>query len=156
MSLQWDFERLKRHSNAKCMTDTKSDFSIRPGCPEDARRVHELIQPFVQKGLLLDRTVDEIAELTTCSIAAECNGNLIGFAAVEVYSPKLAEIQCLSVAAEFQDRGVGKALVDACVQLARENNVLELMAISSSKKFLKACGFDYSLPGQKRALFINP
>jgi len=30
------------------------------------------------------------------------------------------------------------------------------MAISTSDDFLMQCGFDYSLPNQKRALFIHP
>jgi len=30
------------------------------------------------------------------------------------------------------------------------------MAISASDAFLKECGFDYSLPKQKRALFVEP
>ncbi len=115
-----------------------------------------MIQPFVKRDLLLDRTVDEIGALTGCSVAAECEGRLVGFAAVEVYSKKLAEVQCLAVDGAFHDRGIGKALIAGCVKLAAKQNVLELMAISSSDDFLKSCGFDYSLPGQKRALFMHP
>ena len=32
---------------------------------------------------------------------------------------------------------------------------MEVMAISSSEKFLQDLGFDYSLPDQKRALFCQ-
>lgn len=140
----------------KRMSKTEPEISMRPGKPADAAQVHKLIQPFVKTGLLLDRSVDEIAELAANSVAAECNGVVVGFAAVEIYSKKLAEIQCLAVEGGFQDRGVGKQLVAGCIEIASRNGVLELMAISSSEDFLKTCGFDYSLPGQKRALFINP
>lgn len=138
------------------MSDSEPQITIRPGCAADAELVHALIQPFVERDLLLERLLDEIATLTKHSVAAECAGKLIGFAAVEIYSGKLAEIQCLAVDSDFQHRGVGKQLVAGCVDIAAKNNVLELMAISSSDDFLKTCGFDYSLPGQKRALFINP
>ena len=129
---------------------------IRPGKPADAESVHAMIQPFVQQSFLLDRSREEIEALTPYSVVAEDNGQLVGFAAVEIYSRKLAEIQCLAVAATHQSHGIGKRLVESCVEIAAAHNVLELMAISSSDGFLKECGFDYSLPGQKRALFFNP
>lgn len=138
------------------MNQPESNILLRPGRPDDAPAIHELIQPFVKKNLLLDRSEEEIRTLTPNSIAAEDGGQLIGFAAVEVYSRKLAEIQCLAVASSHQSLGVGKRLVEGCVAIAAEHQVLELMAISSSEEFLQECGFDYSLPGQKRALFINP
>ena len=129
---------------------------IRKGSTDDAEAVHAMIQPFVLQCLLLDRTVAEIGELALNSVVAEVNGELVGFAAVEVYSSKLAEIQCLAVAKSHQAKGLGKRLVEGCVEIAAQHGVLELMAISSSEEFLRECGFDYSLPGQKRALFINP
>ena len=135
---------------------SESEITTRPGRVEDAATVHSLIQPFVLQSLLLDRSVAEIESLTRNSVVAEDEGTMIGFAAVEVYSQKLAEIQCLAVAKSHQSQGVGKKLVEGCVKIAAEHKVLELMAISSSEQFLQECGFDYSLPGQKRALFINP
>lgn len=132
------------------------DVILRPGRADDAPVIHELIQPFVTKSLLLDRSVEEIQRLTAASVVAELRGELIGFAAVEIYSQKLSEIQCLAVKEGFHQLGVGKKLVARCVEVAREKGIIELMAISSSEEFLKSCGFDYSLPGQKRALFIDP
>lgn len=80
---------------------------------------------------------------------------IIGFSAVEIYSPKLAELMCLAVHHDFQGTGVGKALVSKCVQRAKDLGVMEVMAISSSEDFLRTCGFDYSLPDQKKALFCQ-
>jgi len=45
--------------------------------------------------------------------------------------------------------------VNACVELAKSKGVYELMAITSSENIFRSCGFDYSLPEQKRALFIQ-
>jgi amino-acid N-acetyltransferase len=79
----------------------------------------------------------------------------VGFAAVEIYSRKLGEIQSLAVADGYQGNGIGSALVKACVDRAREKGILEVMAISASEEFLRKLGFDYSLPDQKRALFCQ-
>jgi amino-acid N-acetyltransferase len=95
----------------KYMPDSNTPITILRGCAADAPHVHALMQPFVDRGLLLDRTIDEITFLSQHSMAAECGGKLIGFAAVEIYSKKLAEIQCMAVQHEFQQRGVGKRLV---------------------------------------------
>ena len=86
---------------------------------------------------------------------AVAGDQVIGFAAIEIYSSKLAEIQCLAVLSEWQQRGIGRELVEHCVDVARREKVLEVMAISARDEFLVSCGFDYSLPGQKRALFIQ-
>jgi len=108
--------------------------------------------------LLLARSEAEVIELTRHGFVAirvedDTEIQVVGFSAVEIYSPKLAELQCLAVDHRFQGSGVGRALVDRCVERARDLNVMEMMAISSSEKFLQTCGFDFSLPDQKKALF---
>jgi amino-acid N-acetyltransferase len=137
-----------------------TEITIRSACPTDAMAIHALIRPYVMQHVLLARTEAEITELTRHGFIAEfkqpgLEPKLIGFSAVEIYSPKLAELQCLAVHHEHQGHGVGRSLVLACVQRARELGVMEILAISASEPFLKSCGFDYSLPDQKKALFCQ-
>ncbi len=105
---------------------------------------------------LLPRTKDELKRLLVHAFVAMRDSKIVGFAAVEIYSKKLAEIQCLAVDENFRRQGIGRALVKLCVARAAEHGVIELMAISASDEMFKSCGFDYSLPNQKRALFIQP
>ncbi len=130
--------------------------NVRPAQVEDVPTIQKLIQPFVDSKLLLPRSESEIELLIKTGFSAVSEGKVVGFAAVEVYSKKLAEIQCLAVDQSYHGSGVGKELVAKCVEYAEQQNVLELMAISASDEFLKKCGFDYSLPHQKRALFYRP
>ncbi|MFM7563139.1 MAG: GNAT family N-acetyltransferase [Planctomycetota bacterium] len=123
---------------------------------KDIRAVSNFLQPFVDQEFLLPLTRDELVHLLKHAFVARWRRKVVGFAAVEIYSRKLAEIQCLAVHPEFQRMGIGRRLVTACVRRAKELKVLELMAISASDGFLKECGFDYSLPKQKRALFVEP
>jgi amino-acid N-acetyltransferase len=137
-----------------------ANLTIRQAAAPDAAVIHALLRPYVMQSLLLARTEAEIIELTRHGFVAEIptediRPQIIGFSAVEIYSPKLAELQCLAVHQHYQGTGVGKALVNACVDRARELGVMEVMAISSSEDFLKTCGFDYSLPDQKKALFCQ-
>ena len=79
----------------------------------------------------------------------------MGFVVLEIYSAKLAEIRSLVVAADWQGQGLGKRLVAACVDRARERGVFEVMAVTSSEDFFRSCGFDYTLPGEKKAFFLQ-
>jgi amino-acid N-acetyltransferase len=137
------------------MSSQADDVVIRPAHVSDVPEIGVLIEPFVKQRILLPRTPDELRDLTRNGFVAETDGVLVGFAAVEVYSRKLAELQCLAVAWECQGRGIGKRLVQACVECARRHEVQELMAITAAEKFFNDCGFDFSLPDQKKALFIN-
>lgn len=130
-------------------------YSIRPAAETDLVSVFELLRPFVEQRKVLRRTRAETAALMTTGFVAETNAAVVGFAAVEIYSKKLSEIQCLTVQQQHQGRGIGGELVKQCVELARSRGVMEVMAISSSEKFLHDLGFDYSLPDQKRALFYQ-
>ena len=62
----------------------------------------------------------------------------------------------LVVAEHRQGIGVGKKLVTACVERARQRNILEVMVVTSSDVFFQSCGFDFTLPGEKKALFLQP
>lgn len=135
--------------------ENEEPVTIRAASADDVAAVKELIAEFVKQRILLPRSDEELASLMENGFIAEVDGRVVGCAAIDIYSRKMAEIQCLAVAEPMHGKGVGKRLVECCVQRARERNVVELMAISSSERFWMECGFDYSLPDQKRAFFIH-
>ncbi|MDZ4852840.1 MAG: GNAT family N-acetyltransferase [Pirellulaceae bacterium] len=135
-------------------------FVIRQAIESDLSAIQQLLQPFVEARKLLKRTRTEILTLMSNGFVAETPDSdgkaiVIGFSAIEIYSRKLSEIQCLAVADGYQGHGIGSELVRTCVERARDRGVLEVMAISASDSFLRNLGFDYSLPDQKRALFYQ-
>lgn len=137
---------------------------IRRATHDDLRIVQNFLQPFMDARQLLQRTSIEMELLLKHAFIAfqAIDGNdsdsesIVGFAALEIYSKKLAEIQCLAVGEKFRRQGIGRQLVHACLERARDEKVKELMAISSSEEMFMACGFDYALPNQKRAFFVSP
>jgi amino-acid N-acetyltransferase len=130
-------------------------FQLRPAAISDVPAIADLVEPYVVRRILLRRSVEELRDLCRNGFVAEIDGKMIGFAAVEIYSLKLAELQCLVVAAAYQSRGVGRRLVEACVECAKEHQVVELMAITSADGFFQECGFHYSLPDQRKAFFLE-
>ena len=131
-------------------------FEIKSVTQDDLAEVIQFLKPFMNAQQLLPRTSVDLQLLLRHGIKAEStDGSIIGFCALEIYSMKLAEIQCLAVEESHQRKGIGRQLIEACVRRAKKENVLELLAISSSETMFKACGFDYSLPNQKRAFFYQ-
>ena len=138
------------------MTDTPDKpFIIRQATRSDVLHLVEFLEPFVAQGKLLRRTADELDVLLSQCFLAVAGEKIVGCAALEVYSKKLAEVRSLAVDAGYQGLGIGKQLVQACVERAREQRILEVMAITSAEEFFRSCGFDFTLPGEKKALFLQ-
>lgn len=133
-----------------------SEVEIVAVCPDELREVQSFLEPYLDDQQLLRRTSLELELLLKHAFKAVVDGRIVAFCALEIYSKKLAEIQCLAVDFDYRRKGLGGILVQRCVALAREEKVKELMAISASDEMFLTCGFDYSLPNQKRALFIQP
>ena len=129
-------------------------FTVRSVTIDDLPQIASFIEPFVAEGKLLPRTTEELEDLLPHGFIAENDGQIIGFAALEIYSPKLSEVRSLAVAPSYRGKGVGRELIARCVERARERKVLEVMAITSNEEFFKQCGFDFTLPGEKKALFL--
>jgi amino-acid N-acetyltransferase len=128
---------------------------LRTATRDDIDAIITFIEPFVEEGFLLRRTYDEVEEWLPTFYLAEVDAEIVGCAALEIYSKKLAEIRSLAVSPKMQGMGIGKMLVNACVELAREKHILEVMVITSNEHFFKAVGFDYTMTGEKKALFIQ-
>jgi amino-acid N-acetyltransferase len=128
---------------------------VRAAAPTDLEPLEAFISPFVEARRILPRTTDELAGLLPTSFIAVVKKEIVGFAALEIYSRKMAELRSLAVADQWQGRGIGRRLVHACVHLARERGIFEVMTITSADEFFLKCGFDFTLPGEKKALFLQ-
>lgn len=148
-----------QHTNSDAAHDTANpdavNIVVRPAESEDADDVLEFIEIFVEAKRVLPRTLDEMTLLMPTAYVAVVDEEIVGFAALEIYSRKLAEVRSLCVRPDLQGRGIGKQLTNACVELARQRNVFEVMVITSSDNFFRHCGFDFTLPGEKKALFLQ-
>ena len=129
-----------------------AEYKISSATGDDFVAVRDFLAPFMDGIHLLERTSVELELLLKHAfkaVASDGDGDserIVGFCALEIYSKKLAELQCLAVDESFRRKGVGTELVKACVDRAKEEKVKEMMAISSSDEMFMACGFDYSLP----------
>lgn len=136
-------------------SDTLTAVTIRKAASADLIELSDFIKPFVAEGDLLPRTFDELEDLLGTSFIARYDGRIVGCAALEIYNKKLCEIRSLAVDPHARGLGIGSRLVAACVELARQEGIYEIMAISVAEDFFKACGFDFTLPSLKKAFFMQ-
>ena len=137
------------------MPQESSPIRVRPVTASDHDAVLALLKPYVEQKKLLPRTIDELDILLQSGFVAVTSDRLVGFATLEIYSQKLAEIRALVVAGDLQGQGVGRQLVEACLEQARQQRIMEVMAISSAETFFRSCGFDFTLPDEKKAFFLQ-
>lgn len=136
--------------------ETTNELQIRDAATSDIEAIHQCIQPYVVEGKVLPRAISELGEMIHQYIVAELDGKIVGCVVLEIYSKKLCEIRSLAVHKDAQGKGIGKKLVEACLKRAEQEKIFEVMAITSQERFFESCGFDYTLPGEKKALFFLP
>ena len=129
--------------------------AVRPARRDDIERIDAFLRPFVAAKEVMPRTADELFYLISTGFVAEAGGEVVGFAALEIYSLKLAEVRSLAVAPAARGRGVARELVRRCVALAEAKGVFEVLAVTSAEDLFRRCGFDDALPSQKRAMFLQ-
>ena len=98
---------------------------------------------YAGSGLTLARTPDFAANhLGDYRVLRDANGGVLGCVALDEYSPSVAELISLAVAAEAHGLGHGRALIDAAVALATRRGYATLFAVSYSDDLFLHCGFD--------------
>ena len=134
-----------RESYTRSLSET---VSIRPARPEDDAEITRLV------GLYPDKLLQEDRPELERFFIAELDGRAVGCCALDVYSRRLAEIRSLAVEPEMGRLGVGRRLVKACRDRARELGVRQLLAVSSAVEFFEKSGFS-TFRQEKTALFLN-
>ncbi len=119
----------------------------------DIPSMQELIEPFVEDGTILHRSDDEVATNIRSYILAKERGNLIGFLALHIHAPDLAEIRSLIVDPIAQNRGVGKGLITKALEEAQSLKIKKILVLTYKWEFFTKLGFveieKESLPDHK-------
>ncbi len=117
--------------------------SIRPASPRDASAIAELVSSFVADGLMLPRTREQIlGNIDSYVVAARRGGSVVACAALEEFSPSLAEVACVAVSRSEHGNGLGSLVVLGVEQLARARETEELFAMSLSDRFFLSLGYN--------------
>ena len=113
-----------------------SQTTVRRAARPDAGQILELVTEYAGQGLMLPRTFDQIAaRIDSYVVATDDAGRVIACAALEEYSPSLAEVSSVAVASSHHGKGVGSQVVLGVERLARARDIDELFAMSLTDRF---------------------
>lgn len=102
----------------------------------------ELINNYARAGLMLPRTEFEMCENTRdFSVAHDHSEELAGCGALHFYTPQMAELRSLAVSEKLKSSGVGRRVVEALLQEARDYGLDVVFAFTYVVSFFEKCGF---------------
>jgi amino-acid N-acetyltransferase len=107
----------------------------------DAEQIFDLVSCYVAEGLMLPRTPEQISLNIESYVVALKGGRVIACAALEEYSPSLAEVSSVAVVREEHGNGLGSQVVLGVERLARARDIEEIFALSLTDKFFLALDY---------------
>ncbi len=82
----------------------------------DIENMQAIVKAEVEKGTILLRTEDEMANTIRSYTVVEVDGEMAGFTALHIHSYRLSEVRSLIVSEKFRGLKLGKKLVEACIE----------------------------------------
>jgi amino-acid N-acetyltransferase len=116
--------------------------TFRKARPADVGPMLELINAYAARGIMLPRTEFELCEnLRDFTVALDAEGRLAGCGALHFYTPQTAELRSLAVREVEKSHGIGRRLVEAILQEARDIGLDLVFAFTYVVGFFEKCGF---------------
>lgn len=108
----------------------------------DVKKIYNLILFWAKKGSVLERPLNYIYENLRDFWVYEERGKIVGACSLHVAGWKgLAEIKSLVVDKRFHGRGIGRKLVEACIEEAKYLGVKRVFTLTFVEKFFRKVGF---------------
>jgi len=129
--------------------------SIRPMRVEDVAKVHQLMVPLAEHGVLVARTPDEIAARYGDYVVHETDGRIHGCGALHEYANGEGEIAALAVDPRYEELGIGRRIVLYLMERAREQQLAAVFVLTTrTSDWFESIGFVrvgvHELPAEKR------
>jgi amino-acid N-acetyltransferase len=116
--------------------------AVRKATPADARGIHDILLPYVEEGIILRRSVEEITQHIGSFFVAEIDGEIAGVVAYYRYGSHLKEIRSLAVKSSSKGKGLGKLLIDALLEeITRIKPQPKIFTLTYIPDFFKKFGF---------------
>lgn len=119
----------------------------------DVKTMQALVLPEVKSGKILFRSDDEIATNIRSYTLATKDNELLGFTALHIHAPDLAEVRSLIVSEKARGQGIGQELVKNTLAEAKELGVKKVFTLTYEQHFFEKLFFNEipkeSLPEHK-------
>ncbi len=107
----------------------------------DISNMQQLVAPEVDSGIILVRSDDEIATNIRSYILAKEDNKIVGFCALHIHEPSLAEIRSLIVSQSHRGKKIGQSLVEKAMDEANILGLQKVLSLTYEQKFFEKLGF---------------
>jgi len=107
----------------------------------DAKSIHKLLIGYAKDGMMLSRSLSEIYETIRDFYVYEEDGEVVGTVSLNICWEDLAEVRSLAVSESCGLKGIGRQLVMACLEEARQLGVKRVFALTYKPGFFEKMGF---------------
>jgi amino-acid N-acetyltransferase len=107
----------------------------------DIHAVLALINDYAGQGIMLPRTEFEMSENIRDFTVVYSGDQLAGCGALHFYTPTTAEVRSLAVDPRVKNHGVGRTIVEALEEEAREHGLHAIFAFTYVPEFFRRLGF---------------
>ena len=115
--------------------------------------MQNLVLADVENGNILVRNESEMATTIRSYTVVYNNDELVGFVALHIHSITLAEIRSLVVKDTYRGEGIGKKLIQNCIDEGKNIELEELLVLTYKQALFEKFGFNViekaSLPDTK-------
>ena len=118
---------------------------IRDAVADDAAAIAALLKPYVEKKILLHRSLDEIRDNADKTVAYLEGGKIVGTTSLVFFSDTLCEIRALVISDELQGKGAGRRLVLAAEEKAlrlKSQRPMRFFALTYTPEFFERIGYE--------------
>ncbi len=116
-------------------------YHIRTADTADAESIYNLIKYYAEKGVILERTMDDINDNIGNFLVAVSDGRIIGSITHYDYGKNLKEVRSLAVDSSFQGKGIGKALLSELIAQTDHENKVKIFTLTYKPGFFEKNGF---------------
>jgi amino-acid N-acetyltransferase len=117
-------------------------FEVRQARTSDVPAIQELLEPWVNRRILLGKERVTLYETVQEFVVAQAGDRLVGCGALHVMWEDLGEIRTLIVADDWLHRGVGGGVVDRLEGNARALGLSRLFCLTFEVPFFSRRGFE--------------
>jgi amino-acid N-acetyltransferase len=115
---------------------------LRPATIHDVPRIQAVINSHAELGKMLFKSLAQLFEDIRDFGVYEQDGKVVGCVALTIIWGDLAEVRSLAVDDAYRGKGIGRKLVEWCVDEARRLGIRKLFALTYEDTFFRKLDFD--------------
>jgi len=107
----------------------------------DIPKMQKLVAPEIESGVILVRSDDEIATNIRSYFLAKNDNELVGFCALHIHEPSLAELRSLIVKESYRGQKIGEQLINEAMKEAKILGLKKVLSLTYKQSFFQRLGF---------------